>query len=76
MKVIYTTDLSREGNDCYIYEELALVESCDLFMVISCIRVSGWAEREEASVFFYTTDYTKAKGVYEKYGGKTDEIVD
>ena len=30
MKVIATTDLSKEGNDCYIYKSVSLVKEFDL----------------------------------------------
>ena len=34
MKIISTTDLSREGNDCYIYESVSLVEAFGMYTVI------------------------------------------
>ncbi len=69
MRVISTTDISREGNDCYIYESISLVEQFGVYSVISCQRVTGWAEREGACILDSTTELTKAKATYKKYGG-------
>ena len=72
MRIISTTDLSREGNDCYIYESVSLVEQFGVYAVITCQRVTGWAEREGMYVFDSTTDLDSAKEVYKKYGGILD----
>jgi hypothetical protein len=69
MRIISTTDISREGNDCYIYESVSLVEQFDVYAVITCQRITGWAKREGMHVLDSTTDYTKAKKAYKKYGG-------
>jgi hypothetical protein len=45
MRVISTTDISRAGNDCYIYESVSLVEQFDIYSVINFLNVTGWAER-------------------------------
>lgn len=73
MKVISTTDISREGNDCYIYESVSLVEQFGIYAVIICQRVTGWAKREGMHVLDSATDWTKAKEVYKKYGGAYEE---
>lgn len=64
MRVISTTDLSREGNDCYIYESISLVEQFGLYSIISILKVVGWSEYEGTSVIKYTTDYEAAKKAY------------
>lgn len=73
MRIISTTDISREGNDCYIYESVSLVEQFDVYSVINILRVTGWAEREETLVLCTTRDIDKAKKVYKDAGGEYQE---
>jgi hypothetical protein len=73
MRIISTTDISREGNDCYIYESVSLVEQFGIYAIIICQRVTGWAKREGMHVLDSATDWTKAKEVYKKYGGVYEE---
>lgn len=70
MKVISTTDLSRPGNDCYIYESVSLVEQFELFSVIRYWRVIGWSDREEVSVLYTSLSRSSAIQTYKSYGGK------
>lgn len=69
MRVISTTDISRPGNDCYIYETISLVEQFGLYAVINFYKVTGWAEREEVHMLKHTSDFDEAKKVYQFYGG-------
>lgn len=69
MRIISTTDISREGNDCYIYESISLVEQFGVYAVIICQRVTGWAEHEGMHILDSTTDLDSAKSAYKKYGG-------
>lgn len=69
MRIISTTDISREGNDCYIHEIISLVEQLGIYAVVNFYKVSGWAEREDVSVMKYTTDLNEAKKAYQYYGG-------
>ena len=69
MRIISTTDISREGNDCYIYESVSLVEQFGIYSVINILRVTGWAEREETIVLCATRDMDEAKKVYKSRGG-------
>lgn len=74
MKVISTTDLSRAGNDCYIYESVSLVEVFGVYTVIVAEKTTGWFEREEittGSKFVYDLD--DAKQMYKEYGGILEE---
>lgn len=73
MRVISTTDISREGNDCYIYESVSLVEQFDIYSVINFLNVTGWAKREEVRVLCTTQDINEAKKVYRSVGGKYQE---
>lgn len=41
MEIIYTTDLSREGNDCYIHESVSLVKAFNMYTIITAIRYTG-----------------------------------
>jgi hypothetical protein len=70
MKVISTTDLSRSGNDCYIYESVSLVEQFELFSVIRYWRVVGWSDREEVSVLYTSLSRSTATEKYKSYGGR------
>ena len=72
MRIISTTDLSREGNDCYINEEVSLVEQFGVYSIINIYKLDGWAEREDVCVFKYTKDYEEAKNAYVCHGGKLD----
>ena len=70
MEVIHTTDLSRAGNDCYIYESVSLVEVFGMYTVIEATKVSGWFENEvitTGSKIVY--DFDDAKKMYKEYGG-------
>ena len=69
MNIISTTDKSTYGNDCYIYETVSLIEQFGMYAIITCQKVTGWAEREDISVSEVTTDYNKAVKMYEYYGG-------
>lgn len=70
MRIISTTDISREGNDCYIYESVSLVEQFDIYSVINFLNITGWAKREEVRVLCTTRDIDEAKKVYRSVGGK------
>jgi hypothetical protein len=75
MKIISTTDLSREGNDCYIYESVSLVEAFGMYTVITCQKVVGW--REHRDIYCRsnpTTDIDEAKHIYWEYGGNLNAI--
>lgn len=68
MKIISTTDLSREGNDCYIYESVSLVEMYGMYTVIIAKRISGWCANEEINCM-NPIDLYEAKRMYKQYGG-------
>ena len=75
MKIISTTDLSREGNDCYIYESVSLVEEFGMYMVITCSKVVGRIESED--VYFWgepTIGIEDAKQIYWEHGGNLNAI--
>lgn len=70
MRIIYTTDLSRPGNDCYIYESVSLVEAFGMYTVITAKKITGWAEREEITVHHKgTASFQKAKYWFTQAGG-------
>jgi hypothetical protein len=73
MRIISTTDISREGNDCYIYESVSLVEQFDIYSVINFLSITGWAECEEVRVLCTTRDIDEAKKVYKSVGGVYQE---
>ena len=72
MRVISTTDISREGNDCYIHESVSLVEQFGLYAVINMYKVTGWAKREEVPILESTTSIGRAKRAYRFHGGTLD----
>ena len=69
MQVIYTTDLSRPGNDVYIYESVSLIKQFELYAVIKVWRVVGWSEREEVSVLYTSCSRASAVENFESHGG-------
>jgi hypothetical protein len=69
MEVIYTTDLSRPGNDVYIYESVSLIKQFELYAVIKVYRVVGWSEREEVSVLYTSLSRSSAVENFERCGG-------
>ena len=73
MRVISTTDISHDGNDCYIYESVSLVEQFGIYSVINIQYITGRAERESVCVFKYTRDYDEAKNAYICHGGVYEE---
>lgn len=66
MKILATTDLSRAGNDCYIYESVSIVEQFGIYSIIVCQKVTGWAKRETAYVELTSSDYNKIIDKYNK----------
>ena len=70
MRIISTTDLSREGNDCYIHSSITLMEDNELYFVILTERVSGYPYFTEAIIIDEAKlDETKAKYIYTQNGG-------
>ena len=67
MTVLSSTNTSREGNDCYIYEEIALVSQFEMYAVIRSLRVTGWATREDMDILLVTTDKAEAGKKYKEY---------
>ena len=69
MKVKYTTDLSRPGNDVYIYESITLLEQFDLYVVMKVFKVTGWADHEDVNIILVTRNRTEAIKTYKENGG-------
>jgi hypothetical protein len=69
MEVIYTTDLSRPGNDVYIYESISLIKQFELYAVIKIWKVTGWSEREEVSVLYTSNSRSSAIERFKSYDG-------
>lgn len=69
MKVISTTDLSREGNDCYIYESVSLVEAFGMYSIIRAEKVAGYWGSKDIGCTLATNDLYEAKQMYKEYGG-------
>lgn len=73
MEVIYTTDLSRPGNDVYIYESISLIKQFELYAVIKIWKVTGWSEQEEVSVLYTSSSRSSAIEKYKSYDGIIEE---
>lgn len=70
MEVIYTTDLSRPGNDVYIYESISLIKQFELYAIIKVWKVTGWSEQEEVSVLYTSNSRSSAIERFQSYGRK------
>ena len=74
MKIISTTDLSRAGNDCYIYESVSLIEAFGMYTVITADKTVGWFNRQDIYCqSTITSDFEQAKFMYKKAGGILEE---
>lgn len=69
MKIISTTDISRVGNDCYIYEAISLVEQFGIYAIIRCLKVTGWAKTESIEVIFSSHECSDVIKEYDRLGG-------
>ena len=70
MRILYTTDLSHPGNDCYIHQSVSLVEAFGMYAIITADKTTGWFENEDICVHNkITTSLQKAKSMYVKAGG-------
>jgi hypothetical protein len=67
MTILSTTDVSREGNDCYIQESYFLVEQFGLYSIIKFYKVTGWSDYEEVTILIATSDKTDAGKKYKEY---------
>lgn len=67
MRVIETKDISRCGNDCWIYESISLCEEFDKYFIIRCWKVTGWADREEVNIIGeFISDLVEAREVFKQ----------
>lgn len=73
MEVIYTTDLSRPGNDVYIYESISLLKQFELYIVLRTWKTVGWAESEEAAVLYTSNSRSSAVQKFKSYDGIVEE---
>ena len=70
MKIISTTDLSRDGTDCFIHESISLVEQFEMYFIIKCWKVVGWSSAEEVEIVFTSDNLGKVTEKYYDLGGK------
>ncbi len=73
MNIISTTDLSREGNDCYIYKSVSLIEAFGMYTVIVADKTSGWCSSKDIYCKSVTSDLDEAKHMYKQSGGILEE---
>ena len=69
MKIIETTNLSREGNDHYIYESVTLIEEFGMYSVITCRKDVGWSGFQRIGASKPTTNLNLAKRIYNDMKG-------
>ncbi len=74
MRIISTTDISRPGFDCYIYQTISLVNQFGVWAVISCFKITAHkqevVEREEIRVLCSTSSREEAEYAYKSVGGE------
>ena len=74
MKVLHTTDLSREGNDCYLYESVNLIEDFGMYTIIVSRKVVGWFNSKDFIMeSAITCDLDEAIDRYKRAGGVINE---
>lgn len=69
MNIISTTNISREGNDCYIERTISLVEFCGLYAVIECTSISGFFESKDILIVLKSENYEEVAAFYTRNGG-------
>lgn len=75
MEIISTTDLSRAGNDCYIYESVSLIEAFGMYKVITAEKTVGWFDSKQIYTSSnLTCDLDEAKFMYKRAGGILEEV--
>ncbi len=73
MKVISTTDLSHEGNDCYIYKSVSLIEAFGMYNILTAEKtVGGFSRKTMYTKSDITCDLDQAKYMYKQAGGQID----
>lgn len=74
MKIITTTDLSRDDGNCYVHETISLAEQFDMYFIIRCIKILGGnsinPKAAFAEVVFYNEDCGAVMEKYYELGGK------
>lgn len=73
MEVIYTTDLSRPGNDVYIYESVSLIKQFELYIVLRVWKTVGWSEMEDVTILYTSGSRSSAIEKYKSYDGIIEE---
>ena len=69
MRTIHTTDLSRQGNDCYITESVSLIEDHEIYNVIVVREVTGWFSDLDMTIGKPTKKFNEALKAYKFAGG-------
>lgn len=69
MNVLATTDISTDGNDCYIYKSVSLVEQFGMFGIIIMEKTTGWFDSSNIMVVHHTDSPQKAINSFIEHGG-------
>ena len=76
MRIISTTDLSREGNDCYIHSSITLMEDKQLYFVVLVEKVVGYPYHKEVTICGHpSTNRLEAEFYYKDNGGIINENI-
>lgn len=70
MRIVASTDISREGNDCFINESVSILEEFGIYSVIVCCKVTGWADREVMYTAETSSDFEKIITKYRELHGE------
>lgn len=70
IQVISTRDISRPGNDVYIYEGVSLVEQFGVYAVIVVRKITGWTNSQSVFTLFSGYNYEEACEKFNKYNGE------
>lgn len=74
MTIISTTDISKKGSDCYIYNSVTLVEQFNMYAIIVCCRPTGWfSDCRDIRVDSFSDSYEEMVKRYEHLGGKIEK---
>lgn len=70
MKVLRSSLVREEGNDCYIETAVDIIEVFgDMYLIVQVVRITGWVY-DTTTKTETTTDYSKAMEIYKNFGGK------
>lgn len=67
MRVIFTTDTGKKGQNCYINGNFSLVEQFGLYAIIAYVNRVDDAEWKEVYLPYHSNNYDDAVKMFEYY---------